>query len=577
MRRRAALALAAAALVAARGAAAQGDPLARAFELERRGNDAAAVDAYRTALRAAPGELSALLGLERSLAPLNRGGELLPDLQLAMGANPKSSAVYGVALRYWGAQGQADSLRRIAERWAALEPGEETPYREWAAALAARRDRAGARTALLAGREKLGRPDALAAELAQLAAQEGDWPQSLREWLAAARRLPGYRASALSALRQAPEAQRPALLAQLGQDPSPVAKRFDAELRARWGDPLGGYERLQAALPAEPAQAVDVLRQFAEALRGQPGAPARAAMGRTLEAIAERTGGTQAARLRLDAVQAYLDGGDRASARRLLASVAGRSDVPPALSASASGLLLRLLVEEGRMDEAERRLADAGNTLTADERAEFTRRVALGWARQGQLDRAGQLVANDSSVEGLSLRGRLALFRGRVGAARTALGQAGPYAGSREDATARTALLALLQPIEADTLPALGAAFLALERGDTSAAVDGLDAVGRALPPAKGGAELRVLAGRLAAAQGRVEAAERILRAVPDSAAPAASAAALLELGRLYVLRGRTQDAVPLLEQLILQYPRSALVPQARRALDEARGAVPGT
>jgi hypothetical protein len=29
------------------------------------------------------------------------------------------------------------------------------------------------------------------------------------------------------------------------------------------------------------------------------------------------------------------------------------------------------------------------------------------------------------------------------------------------------------------------------------------------------------------------------------------------------------------LEQLILDYPRSALVPQARRAIDEARGAVP--
>jgi hypothetical protein len=28
-------------------------------------------------------------------------------------------------------------------------------------------------------------------------------------------------------------------------------------------------------------------------------------------------------------------------------------------------------------------------------------------------------------------------------------------------------------------------------------------------------------------------------------------------------------------EQLILDYPRSALVPQARRALDEAKGAVP--
>jgi hypothetical protein len=32
---------------------------------------------------------------------------------------------------------------------------------------------------------------------------------------------------------------------------------------------------------------------------------------------------------------------------------------------------------------------------------------------------------------------------------------------------------------------------------------------------------------------------------------------------------------VAVLEQLILDHPRSALVPQARRAIDEARGAVP--
>ena len=36
-----------------------------------------------------------------------------------------------------------------------------------------------------------------------------------------------------------------------------------------------------------------------------------------------------------------------------------------------------------------------------------------------------------------------------------------------------TALLALIQPIEAASLPALGAALLSLERGDTLAAISG--------------------------------------------------------------------------------------------------------
>ena len=39
----------------------------------------------------------------------------------------------------------------------------------------------------------------------------------------------------------------------------------------------------------------------------------------------------------------------------------------------------------------------------------------------------------------------------------------------------------------------------------------------------------------------------------------------------------RNTEAITLLEHLILTYPTSALVPQARRALDEARGAIPRT
>ena len=54
------------------------------------------------------------------------------------------------------------------------------------------------------------------------------------------------------------------------------------------------------------------------------------------------------------------------------------------------------------------------------------------------------------------------------------LEQAGAYAGSREEATTRTAILALLQPIEAESLPALGEALLAVERGDTASGVSAL-------------------------------------------------------------------------------------------------------
>ena len=50
-----------------------------------------------------------------------------------------------------------------------------------------------------------------------------------------------------------------------------------------------------------------------------------------------------------------------------------------------------------------------------------------------------------------------------------------------------------------------------------------------------------------------------------------------LEWARALRRSGQTNAAVDRLEHLILTYPQSALVPQARRELDELRGAVPST
>ena len=138
-------------------------------------------------------------------------------------------------------------------------------------------------------------------------------------------------------------------------------------------------------------------------------------------------------------------------------------------------------------------------------------------------------------------------------------------------------MLALLQPIEADSLPPLGAALLQLEQGDTTAAVAGLEGVAQRLPAAKGGAEIHLLAGRLSKARGDTELAERLYRAAASTDAPATAPAAELALAELLLDRQRTEDAIDQLEHLILTYPESALVPQARRTLDQARGAVPRT
>jgi len=57
----------------------------------------------------------------------------------------------------------------------------------------------------------------------------------------------------------------------------------------------------------------------------------------------------------------------------------------------------------------------------------------------------------------------------------------------------------------------------------------------------------------------------------PGAAAPAAE----LEWARLLERRAQPAEALQHLEHLILTYPGSAVVPEARRELERAKGAIP--
>jgi hypothetical protein len=556
---------------------AQDATLSHAFELERRGDYNGAVTAYRGILSRSPGELSALLGLERVLLPLNRSVEILPDLRAALEANPSNAAIYGVALRAWGAADQPDSMRAVAERWARIAPRDEAPYREWGAAALTSRHRDGALQAYRLGRERLGRPDVLAAEIAQLAITDGDYATAAREWLPAVRRLPGYRVTAVATLGHAPATRRPEILRILSAEADFTARRLESELRVKWGDPLGGLAALEAGLPPGRTQALDALRGLVDQLRMQRSQDALLAQGRALETIAARLSANQAARTRLEAAQAYSAAGDREAARRMLAGLADDRSAPGSVSSGAASALLSVLIGEGKLSEAAGRLRELRPQLSGEEHAALARALANAYVRQGELDRADSVLGRDSTIDGFALAGRIKLYRGDLGGAVESFKEAGPYAGERAEATRRTMLLALLQPIEADTLPPLGAALLRLEQGDTTQALAELQSVASDLPPAKGGAELRLLAGRLAAAKGDPDLAERLYREAASREAPATAPAAELALAELMLAGRRGADAVKLLEHLILTYPESALVPQARRTLDLARGAVPET
>src|SRR3954463_8140974 len=101
---------------------AQQPGLNRALDLERRGDYAAAAAAYRSVLSGNPANVSALLGLERSLLPLTRSAELLPGVSAAIRPAPRSPTISGIAPRAGAPAAQPDSVRSLAERWAQLAP-----------------------------------------------------------------------------------------------------------------------------------------------------------------------------------------------------------------------------------------------------------------------------------------------------------------------------------------------------------------------------------------------------------------------------------------------------------------------
>ncbi|HEY4647622.1 MAG TPA: tetratricopeptide repeat protein [Gemmatimonadales bacterium] len=549
----------------------------QALDLERRGDYAGAVEAYKSLLRVRPGDATALLGLERSLLPLNRSGEMVGVLQAALAAAPTNSAVYGIALRSWAAAGRLDSVRSLALRWSRISPNDETPYREWGAAELLRQNRAGARAAYELGRAQLRRPDALAAELAQLAVTEGNYAEALQEWLLATRRFPGYRGSAVATLGQAPEDVQPALLRALSKESDFLSRRLEAELRARWDDPDGAVRVLTAALPPDRIQSVAALQTLLEQLRLLRTRDGKLAQAHVLEALADRLPGAQGARLRLDAAQAYSAAEDKENARRMLGGLADDRTTPASISSGAAATLITVLIGEGKFAEAQKRLNDARAALPSDDYDDLRRSLAAGWMRAGELARADSAIAPDSSVEGLALAGRIRLFRGDIAGAISRFKEAGPYTKDREEATRRTALLALLQPLDRDSFPELGRALLLLEQGDTAQAAAGLEQVATGLGPQHGGAEFTLLAGRLLRQTGNPKDAERLFRAADAPEAPGTAPAAELALADLLVSSQRPGEAVAVLEHLTLTYPQSALVPQARRQLDEARGAVPKT
>jgi hypothetical protein len=549
-------------------------PMGRAMMAERNGNWADAAAEYAAVLKREPANLGALVGMEHVMPRLDRRTELLQILCTALAADSASVGVLGVLVRVFATAGDVDSARKYVTIWAARAPGDADPYREWSEAALLTSDLAQARLALDIGRDKLG-PTALGIERAELLQRTGEVAAAAREWLPVIRETPPFREGAVSVLVQIPPANRQGARDALIHDGSLEARQLLGLLLVRWGESAEGAQLVRGAAPSSPVGALALLHELDDELQAQPDRPSRLAHAATLEAIAASEQGSAAAHTLLDAARAYADAGDESNARRMLAAVAASPAAPAGLSSTASATLLGVLIAEGKPAEAEQMFDRLRDSLLLDDRDLAARRIAMAWVRSGDIARAGKLVAADSSIEGLDLRGRLRLYRGDLARANDLLKAAGPFDDTRGEALERVSLLSLIQAIGRDSLPALGSALLTLERGDSARAIAELGALAATLQPG-GAAETRLLAARLALAHRDTAGAGALFHAADVHDFPGTAAAARLALAELAIAARDSTGARAVLEKLIIDFPESAVVPQARYLRDTLRGAVPG-
>ena len=551
---------------------ARGQAIGPGFELERSGRYADAASIYFTTVRSDPTNIPALLGLERTLFVLSRMPELLPLVQNARARQPDSPALRSLELRVYAALNEPDSLEAIARRWAASAPQSEAPYREWGLALADRRMWDEARRAFLVGRRTLGGDGTLAIELAELEQRVGNWEAAATEWGRAVARSPDVEPNAASQLADAPAPTRDRVARALtAPGVSTGARRLGADVLLTWGRPNEAWAALEPTLATADSDAPAALRRFADLAGSLSTTDGHRVRGLALARWADMMPGSSGARARAEAVRELLDGGDKAAARRVLEAHSDSNGV-------AQSALIQLLIADSQLDLAAERLSDPSAAITADDRAALRLALARAQIARGEVDRAAAALGDDSSVAAIAQRGWIELYRGNLKNAMEAFRIAGPYATDRAAATERTAMMAMLQRIQDETSPELGAALLTLARGDSVAAITALRRAAARFPEQGGRLEVLLLAAQVAAQKGgdheltAIALFDEIVRIGGEGAAPPA---AELDWARLLVRTGRSAEAIPHLEHLILTYPNSAFVPEARRVLERAKGAIP--
>ncbi|MHB1070630.1 MAG: hypothetical protein ACYC1W_12305 [Gemmatimonadaceae bacterium] len=537
--------------------------LRRALDLENSAKYREAVAAYREAI--AQGALTqGVLGLARSFGALGQEDSQPPTLDAMLRTSPRDPTLRGVLLRTQRSLGRDDAARRAYEDWRSLDPRDPAPYREYVRILLTDRRTAPADSVLQQAVGSLGGAREFATEFADLYATMGRWDAAAAAWREALADAPYLDQSAAYSLMAAPSAARDGVRAALTPQlttPAVVVvalARTRAWLEMRWGSPREGWRALRTLPPSDSTAQLWV--DFADEAVHLGGAlAARDALEAAYQVRRDPV-------LALRAAAAALSGGDAANALRL-ATIA--TTATPALdsaraTAEALPVRVRALAEQGRPAEAEALIGRYGARVSDAQRRLFARSLAWGWIRAGDIGRARRAAAQGGGEDEDVVSGWLALFDGDLDGARRGLRTA------EEQTPDVVTALAFISRARQSRAPGIGAAFLALARGDSTQASRAFEQAAVSVPDAA--AFLIGLAARVASAQGDERRAlalwTRLVESYPTSPeAPEAD----LEWARALQRRGDRAGSTARYEHLILTWPDSALVPQAREALDRMR------
>ncbi len=545
--------------------------LREAAALESAGNFDGAEVVLRRLLDASPSSSGGLFALERVLRAKGDTGSILPAVDAFLAHDPSSSGVRYLKLRVLVELDSLEALEEEAERWYRHEPGSEAPYREVSRVYERAFGPERALEVLRTGRERVDDEDALALEIGDLLVLIGDVGGALEEWARAvgddggqastvARRVAGLPVDPREAARR--------LVAILGRADEPGRRRAGASIALEMeldDEALPLVRRIASDLGRRERVVFlsEVARRAREKDLASVAAWAYAELGDEAQSPGERRQFDQRI------VEVALAAGDTAEAleaqRRVVSSFSpGSADRRRATArvirlegASAAPSRLRELLDEFR-----------GAFPAAPELDGLGATVAAALLARGDPVGAAQVLEGIQGPRSSLQRGYLLLDSGELERGRAAL----LLAVSGLDPSVATEVIqfaGLLGRLSAEGAEVLSKAGV-LAHGGRVAQGSALIAESVAELPAADRAPLLAEAARMASRSALAEQAaslnRRILGEHPD--APEAAEAAL-SLARYRAAQpDGLEEAISILEELVIQRPNAAVAPDARRELE---------